>query len=226
MKKVILTVVLLLGVWVGTQKIEMNSALAQTDMVHGIVSPLTNQLGFPLASQLPFTNTVVLIIDFSAAQPRDVATLLLSLQTNVEITLPVLATMTSNATLVNLSSTGQVHGFVTPNVPMPNSAILPPTGAPNGANTVQQTGISITLGTNTFAVDQETFQALLALRDDLQRTLPVLQVLNGTTPSPTNLTTFANPIPQITNFATGHLTNAFTTPLTNQPQVLNAPSPF
>ena len=220
MKKVILTVVILCGVWAGSQVTQMNCASAQANMSF-VAVPFSNQLGFPPTNQVGFTNTLVQPTDLSTAQVGDVSILLLSLQTNVELTLPVLADMTTNATFVNLSSAGQTPGFFTPIVTIPG-ALLPPNGATNGVVTPPQAGVLVSLGTNTFVVSQSVFQALLALQANLQQTLPLLQLLNGTAPVPTNnvaTATFGTQLQAITNFSPMHFTNNFATPLTNQSRV-------
>ena len=180
----------------------------QMNSVSAQTSTLTGMLT-PLTNHLATTNTLVLTTNLSHLQLNDVLTLLLKLQTNVEETLPVLDMVESNVTLVNLPAT-------------------------NGPS---QSPLSLSIGTNTFAIDPPTLEAIAVLRDDLQRTLPVLQALNGTVPAPSNTVVGAATLGATAggppaSFApaplTGALTPPFTnetTPLTNSPDtvVTNAP---
>lgn len=118
---------------------------------------------------------------------EDVQVLLENLQINIEQALPVLAALTGAA-----SSTAGVAPGLTPNqragqraVP-PSSQYLPRTGNPNQrlygagqANRLGAQGLFGTVGTNTFAMDQQTFQLLVILQNDLRHTLPTLQTLNN-----------------------------------------------
>jgi hypothetical protein len=75
------------------------------------------------------------------------------------------------------------------------------------------------IGTNIFTIDPPTFQALVTLRDNLERTLPILQALNGTTP--TNTTTVTGSPPVVLNtLAPPPVTTGFFIPLTNGPPPL------
>ena len=218
MRKIIFTFVLVWGVWAGSQTMQMNSASAQM----GAFTPFTNQPVSPLTNQIAFTNTVVEPTNLSALQMSDVVNLLLVLQTNVEQTLPALAFVESNATFVNPSAAG---GAVAPITSNPASLVASQT------NAVQlPTSFSLRIGTNTFTLDPATLQAIIVLENDLARTLPVLQSLNGTSPTPTNTIsvtrTFLNPAVQ--SFAPPPLTGSFLLPLTNMsPFILTGnPSAF
>jgi hypothetical protein len=212
MKKIFFAIVTLCVVWAGTQTMLMNSASAQMSAFTGTVTPLTNQIGF--------TNTLVPAATNPAAlQLDDVVALLLSLQTNVEQTLPSLTLIVSNATFVNISAAAQFPGAFAPITSNPPSLFSPPAtpGAPQPAS------FSLTVGTNTFPIDPPTLQALIQLRDDLERALPVLQALNGTTASPTNINNTTTPFlnPPVTSFLPAPITNGFSTPLTNQTLLLS-----
>jgi len=106
MKKIFFTVVTFCGIWAGAHLTQMNSVSAQTSAFTGIVIPLTNQIAF--------TNTVAETTNLSALQLADVVSLLLTLQTNLEQTLPALAFVESNATFVNVSAPNPVLGAVAP----------------------------------------------------------------------------------------------------------------
>jgi hypothetical protein len=215
MKKIYFTILILGVVWAGARTPQMNSASAQVGaFTMSPVIPLTNQLVLPLTNQIGFTNTLVPPTnDFSALQLTDVMTLLLSLQTNIEATLPALALVTSNVTAAGSAGTSQVPSAVAPITSNPPSLVEPSTGA----GVAPQTSFSMTVGTNTFTIDQPTLQALVVLRDDLEQALPVLQALNGT--SPTNASApvapVANPAP--VSFSPTPVTNGFFTPMTNPP---------
>ena len=196
------------GIWAGTQKVQMNSAAAQAAIGSGISLPFTNNPVTPLTNNLASTNSVFVTTNLSALQLSDVVTLLLNLQTNVEQALPVIDMVESNATFASASAAITIPGAFAPITS--NPAGLSATGSPNG----QPPTLSVTVGTNTFAISPATLEGLILLRDDLQRTLPVLQQLNGT--EPTNnvgATTFLNP--GVTGFTFGPLTNSVTAPLTN-----------
>src|SRR5262245_53152146 len=77
-----------------------------------------------------FTNTVFQSNDLAGLQISNVVTLLLTLQTNMEETLIVLSSMTTNATAIEVSSA----------VPGPPSPFPQPFGAPR-TNAIQQTAI-------------------------------------------------------------------------------------
>lgn len=232
---------LLAGLVLGVQLAPITSAFAQTNTVPVLAIPLTNNsvfvltnvLGFTNAPPGGFTNTLVQPTNLETLQLTNVVTLLLNLQTNIEVTLPVLATLTSNASVATPSSTGQSFGAVIPITSAPAGLFLAPTGRTNA--TQQPTVISMKLGTNVIEIDPPTFQGLVLLQNDLLRTLPVLQMLNGTAPRQTNaaapfpptttpLTNSSAPVP---NFGIAPLTTTgLTQPLTNQPQLLTTPSPF
>ena len=211
MKKIIFTIVASISVWAGSQTLQMISAAAQTSAFTGQVTPLTNQLAF--------TNTVVDATNLSSLQMSKVVTLLLALQTNVEQTLPALAFLESNATFVNVSATNQATGAVAPITSNPTSLFAPQT---NG--TQIPTSFSLRLGTNLFTLDPATLQAIVVLQGDLAQVLPVLQSLNGTSPTPTNTlsvtTTFLNPA--VKSFAPPPLTGGFLAPLTNMSPFLTS----
>jgi len=183
----------------------------------GTPNGAVNFTPIPLTNQIPFTNTLVMPTNGAAFQLSDVLTLLLTLQTNIEQTLPVLDFIQSNAAIVSVSSTNVVQGFAAPmtSIPAPLGANLTPTGAASGTTRPRVISLSIRIGTNNFNVDAATLQAIFVLRNDLGRSLPVLQSLNGTTSPPTNSTApmaFFNS--SVTNFSPGPLTNNLV-PLTN-----------
>jgi len=102
---------------------------------------------------------------------------------------------------------------------LPASPILPATGNPNQQTTSQgrttattaQNGQFIlgTVGTNTVQMDQQTFQLLAVLQNNLQQTLPILQSLSGTVSflnsnagasvNPAFITGFSNRVGVVTN---------------------------
>ncbi len=218
MKKIFFTIVTLCGICVGAHSLRMNTAAAQTGNVTTTLIPLTNQV--------PFTNTVVPPTNLTTIQLSNVVTLLLTLQTNIEQTLPVLDLIQSNAVVVSVEPTNRL-GINMPLTNLINNPTLTPTGAPHGR---RQTSLAVTIGTNTFGIDGPTLQALFILRDNLQQALTVVQALNGTVPAPTNsLPPSARFIPPpVTNFSPGPLTNQLSVPPTNQPPfgMLNGQSPF
>lgn len=194
------------------------------------VFPFTNLLGFTNSLQGGFTNTLVQPTNLSLLRLTNIVSILLNLQTNIEETLPVLGVLTSNATVTLPSTTSQAPATVVPLTQAPAGMFLPPTGQ---VNAQQPTVISMTLGTNVIEIDPRTFQALVQLRDDLEQTLPVLQMLNGTAPRQTNTfsslpinTPLTNAFTPAVNFGLNPLTGGFPPPLTNQPKVLSNPSPF
>ena len=209
---------------------KMGSAFAQTSVAPGMLLPNTNRLVLPLTNGLGFTNTLVHATNLSALQLSNVVDLLLSLQTNIEEVLPVLTTLTSNATFE--TAAGQVPQTVPPLTSSPAGASLPPTG--RVTNPIPEQTIAMPLGSNIIEIDPATFQGLVSLRDDLELALPVLQMLNGTAPSQTNNNTntlltptgFTNPFPAVTNFPITPITHPFSAPLTNQSHILTIPSPF
>lgn len=230
MKKLIRTLPVCCALWSGIQLANMGSAFAQTSMVPNVVLPNTNVLVLPLTNGLGFTNTLVPVTNLSNLQLSNVVTLLLSLQTNIEQTLPVLTTLTTNATFE--TAAGPVSQTVVPLTTNAAGALLPSTGQVAGAITQLNT-IAAPLGTNIIEIDPGTFQGLVSLRDDLAVALPVLQMLNGTAPSQTNNTNhlltptgFTNPIVAVTNFPITPLSRPFTTPLTNQSHMVTIPTPF
>jgi hypothetical protein len=216
MKKIFITIVTLCGICVGTHSLQLNSAVAQTDTV-------TTTTIIPLTNQVPFTNTLVSPTNLSTIQLSNVVALLLTLQTNIEETLPVLDLIQSNAVVVSVAPTNRL-GI---NSPLTNATGLTPTGAANGR---RHTSLSVNIGTNSFAIDAPTLQGLFILRANLQQALSVLQGLNGTAPMPTNSlppsATFTPP--PVTNFSPGPLTNRFNVPPTNTPPFVmsNGQSPF
>ncbi|HXS68433.1 MAG TPA: hypothetical protein VN761_06285 [Candidatus Polarisedimenticolia bacterium] len=176
-----------------------------------MVTPLTNGMGF--------TNTLVQPTNLNEVQLADVVEMLITLQTNVEETLPELSLLTSNVTFTATAPaptpTTQFHGVIQPMTSGPAPLFSPET-APGASTTAptQPTSFSLTVGTNRFTIDPPTLQALVQLRDDLQRALPVLQALNGTTPTNGAPVTFLNP--PATSFFFAPVTNNFFIPLTNQ----------
>jgi len=216
MKKIFFTIVTLCGICVGAHSLQMNSAAAQTGTVTTTIIPLTNQA--------PFINTLVTPTNLTSIQLSNVVTLLLTLQSNIEETLPVLDLVQSNAIVVSVEPTNRL-GITTPLTNSINPA-LTPTGAASGQ---PQTSLAVTIGTNSFGIDAPTLQALFILRDNLQQSLTVLQALNGTAPRAANLPPSATFIPPpITNFSPGPLTNRLSVPPTNTPPfvMLNGQSPF
>jgi hypothetical protein len=160
-------------------------------------------------------NTLVPPTTGTEFQLPDVVKLLLTLQSNIETTLPVLDLIQSNASVVSLVSTNIVQGFAMPMTSIPQP-LLTPTGAASGTNRPHVTSLSVRVGTNHFDIDAATLQGIFVLRNGLQQTLPVLQSLNGTSPSQTN--SLASPSsfnPGVTNFMPNPITNQFATPLTN-----------
>lgn len=201
----------------GTQTLSTNSASAQTiEPLTGMSNPLTNGLGF--------TNTLLTPTNLSELQLNDVVTLLMGLQTNVEETLPALMLITSNVTF-NVpppAASLQTHGVIAPITSNPPSLVEAPSVAVAVPASEPQTSFSVTVGTNTFVIDPPTLQALVQLRDDLQRALPVLQALNGTTPTNAPPATFLNP--SGASFVPAPVTNNFFAPLTNQSSFLQPPA--
>lgn len=228
MKKLIRTLPVWCALWSGIQLANTGSAFAQTSMVPNVL-PNTNLLALPLTNGLGFTNTLVPVTNLSNLQLSNVVTLLLSLQTNVEQVLPVLSSLTSNATFE--AAAGPVSQPVVPLTTNAAGALVPSTGQTAGAIT-QLSTIAAPLGTNIIEIDPGTFQGLVSLRDDLELALPVLQMLNGTAPSTNNTnhlltpTGFTNPIVAVTNLFIAPLSQPFTTPLTNQSHIVTIPTPF
>jgi hypothetical protein len=223
MKKILVTIVMLCGVWISAHSLQINSATAQSGTIATTIIPLTNQV--------PFTNTLVPPTNLTTIQLSNVLTLLLTLQTNIEETLPVLDLLQSNAIVVSVVPTNRPFGIVPP-LTNPASSRLTPTGAATG-NSRPLTSLAVRIGTNEFAIDAPTLQGLFVLRDDLQRSLTVLQQLNGTTPPPTNSAPALPPPssfipPPVTNFSPGPMTNGFTVPMTNTPPFVTSgvPSAF
>jgi len=216
MKKILLTLVTFVGIWAaGAQSLPPASGVSQIGTTNGalIFTPI------PLTNQPAFTNTLVPATNGPALQLPEVLTLLLTLQTNIETTLPVLDFIQSNASVVSVSPTNVTQGFAAPMTSIPPP--LTPTGAASGTNRPQVTSLSVRIGTNNFDIDAATLQGIFILRNGLQQTLPFLQSLNGTSPSQTN-PVVASPSsfnPGVTNFMPLPITNGFFTPLTN-------PAPF
>lgn len=239
MKKHVYTLVVACAVLIGVKTFPISSAIAQTTTPPIFAIPLTNNTVFALTNLLGFTNTPPGGFTNTLVQPTNlvnlrlsnVVTLLLTLQTNIEVTLPVLAILTSNASVTVSSASTQVPAAVIPITSAPAGLFLTATGETNGA---QQPIISMTLGTNAIEIDPATFQGLVLLQNDLQQTLPVLQMLNGTAPTETNvaaalpatMTPLTNSfMPATRGFFTPR-TGRFPPPLTNQSQILTTPSPF
>jgi hypothetical protein len=197
----------------------MNSVSAQT----GAFTPFTNAPGIPLTNQLAFTNTLVEATNLSAMELSDVVALLLSLQTNVEETLPVLDLIESNAAAAS-ASTVPLNGPFAHITSNPQSLFSPPTGT--GGQ--QQTSLPVRVGTNIFDIDPATLQAITTLRQNLAQALPALQALNGTSPTLTNGVTSNTTFSPPRNFVPAPLTNGFFTPLTNMSPFLTSgvPSAF
>jgi hypothetical protein len=224
MKKIPFTLAVLLGIWTGSNSLPTPSAVAQTSTTNGAFrfTPI------PLTNQPPFTNTLMPPTNAVSLQLSNVVTLLLTLQSNIEESLPMLDFIQSNAVVVSVSPTNAIHGFAAPITSLPPSLGLTPTGAASGTQRV--TSLSTHIGTNDFTIDAATLQAVFVLRNYLQRALPVLQSLNGTTEPPTNSP--AQPPPffnsAVTNFSPGPLTNNLSVPMTNLPTLNTSgiPSPF
>ena len=241
MKKLIYSILFTCAILAGVNSVSTTSAVAQAAAAPVISVPLTNNAVFVVTNVLRisnspaggFTNTLVQPTNLLTLRLSNVVTLLLGLQTNIEETLPVLAVLTSNANVTVSAGTAQVQAAVIPITSAPAGLFLAPTGR---ATTNQQpTVISMTLGTNVIEIDPPTFQALVLLQNDLEQTLPVLQMLNGTAPKETNAVTpgaaittpLTNSFSPVPNFGVAPLTTTgMVPPLTNQPQVLTTPSPF
>jgi hypothetical protein len=148
--------------------------------------------------------------NLSAMELSDVVALLLSLQTNVEETLPVLDLIESNAAAAS-ASTVPLNGPFAHITSNPQSLFSPPTGT--GGQ--QQTSLPVRVGTNIFDIDPATLQAITTLRQNLAQALPALQALNGTSPTLTNGVTSSSTFSPPRNFVPAPLTNGFFTPLTN-----------
>ena len=209
-----------------------NSVFA-VPLTNNTVFSLTNVLGFTNAPPGGFTNTLVQPTNLLNLRLTNVVQLLLTLQTNIEETLPVLAVLTSNASITVSSGNNGVPVAVVPITSAPAGLFLAPTG--RGSETQQPTVISMILGSNTIEIDPPTFQALVLLENDLEQALPVLQTLNGTapretnviTPAPATTTPLTNTFFPVANFGIAPLTTTgLVPPLTNQPQMLRNPSPF
>lgn len=196
-----------------------------TPLTNNTVFPFTNLLGFT-NSPGGFTNTLVQPTNLSLLSLTNVASILLNLQTNIETTLPVLGVLTSNATVTLSSSTSQAPAII---VPLTQA----PAGIFQSLTNQQPAVISMSIGTNVIEIDPTTFQALVLLRDDLQQALPVLQMLNGTSPAQTNtftpgsiMTPLTNSFTPAVNFGFRPFAGRFPPPLTNASPVLSNPSPF
>jgi len=231
MKKIFFVAAILCGVWAGSRNLATDSASAQPGTTGTFTRPVTT----PLTNQLTFTNTLVSPTNALSLQLNGLVTLLLKLQTNVELTIPALNLIESNSAAPPAAA--PANNFGRPNVfrgqfgsltsipPPLTGRRLIPTGAASGTATPQTATneISITIGTNTFQLNPATLNAIVTLRDNLERILPALQQLNGTAPQPTNNNapgaSFLNP--PVANFMPLPDTNGFTAPLTNTMQ-----SPF
>jgi hypothetical protein len=210
MKKIFAAVVIFCGLW---------AANAQTVTT---IIPLTNQA--------PFINTVVPSTNFTTIELSNVVTLLLTLQTNIEETLPVLDLIQSNAFVVSVGPTNGLRGIAPP-LTNPVGGTLTPTGAASGSSR-RVTSLAVRIGTNEFEIDAPTLQGLFILRQNLQQSLTVLQALNGTQPTnspppPTSLIPppITNLPPTVTNFSPGPLTNTLRVPLTNMPPFVAPTTP-
>lgn len=213
MKNILITFVTCFGFWAGAQSLQPASGTTRLGSTNGalIFTPI------PLTNQPAFTNTLVPPTNGPAIQQTDLVKLLLTLQTNIETTLPVLDFVQSNANVVSIFPTNVVHGFAAPMTSIPPPLGLTPTGAASGTNRPVVTSLSVRIGTNNFDIDAATLQGIFILRNGLQQTLPVLQLLNGTAPSQSNAIA-APPSsfnPGVTNFMPNPITNQFATPLTN-----------
>ena len=213
MKKILLTFVVLLGI---SAQAQSTSGITQMSPANGafIFTPI------PLTNQPAFTNTLVSVTNASTNQLSDVLRLLLTLQTNIETALPVLDFVQSNASVVSIMPTNTVHGFFTPMTSIPEPLGLTPTGAASGTNRPQVTSLSVRIGTNNFDIDAATLQGIFVLRNRLQQALPVLQSLNGTSPTAAGLSGFDSTPSSffnsnVTNFVPNGVTNLFNAPLTN-----------
>ncbi|HEX4264521.1 MAG TPA: hypothetical protein VH597_09295 [Verrucomicrobiae bacterium] len=224
MKKILFLMVTALAVWAGTRTASMNSTSAQMPAFTGAVIPLTNQpvpftnqLVTPLTNNIGFTNTLVQMTNVSSLQLSDVLARLLSLQTNIEESLPLLSFLTTNINLAGPSQTNQFTGPVEPITSGP-APLLTPTGATTGRQ--QPVSFSMTVGTNTFTLDPATLQALVVLRDDLELALPELQALNGT--SPGNVPSAVAPavVNNVNTLTASRITTGFFVPFTNMPPSL------
>jgi len=218
MKKILFTFAMFLGFWAGAQSVRSNSGLTPISATNGAFI-LTS---IPLTNQPAFTNTLVPSTNGTTLQLPDVLTLLLTLQTNIETTLPVLDSVQSNASVVSVAPTNVTQGFAAPMTSIPTPLGLTPTGAASGNRRPQVRSLSVRIGTNDFNIDTATLQGIFVLRNRLQQTLPVLQSLNGTSPKQTNSLTATNSAaaptffnPGVTNFMPLPITNQFATPLTN-----------
>jgi hypothetical protein len=220
MKKIF--AIMSLALWAGAHSVSMNSSLAQTGNITRTIIPLTNQV--------PFTNTLVPPTNLTTIELSNVVTLLLTLQTNIEETLPVLDLIQSNAFVVSVGPTNGLRGIAPP-LTNPASPILTPTGAASGSPR-RQTSLVVKIGTNEFEIDAPTLLALFSLRQNLQQSLTALQALNGTEPtnSPPPATSLIPPPitnlpPTVTNFSPGPLTNTLSVPPTNKPPFVTPTSP-
>jgi len=227
MKKFLFTIATVLGISAGTHSLQVNSAAAQVGRM-GAVNGAVNFTPIPLTNQIAFTNTVV-TTNGASLQLNELVALLLTLQTNIEETLPALDFVQTNAVVVSITPTNAIQGFAAPMTSIPASlgSALTPTGEASGTSRPQVTGLSIRIGTNSFDFDTATLQAIFVLRNNLAHSLPVLQSLNGTTALPTNepaATPFFNS--SVTNFSPGPMTNTVITPLTNNQTPFNNFAPF
>jgi hypothetical protein len=177
---------------------------------------VSNQFGFSNRLSSDFTNDFVGSGGFSNLALEDIQLLLVSLQSDIELALPALVSLTSG---IDVNAGGNVApGTVAPantdaavanpnvgaNVATTVTRPAPVTVAPGrvggvgaGANNpavpgqpnqrilapgqVHQIGGAFVgmVGTNTLAMNPDTFQMLLFLRNNLQQTRNLLQALNG-----------------------------------------------
>jgi hypothetical protein len=216
MKKILFLMMTGLAAWAGTRTASMNSASAQMPAFTGAVIPLTNQ-PVPLTNNIGFTNTLVQMTNVSGLQLNDVLTRLLSLQTNIEESLPLLSFLTTNINLAGPSQPNQFTGPIEPLTSGP-APLLTPTGAATGQQ--QPVSFSMTVGTNTFTLDPATLQALVILRDDLELALPELQALNGTSPTDVPGTVAPAVVNNVNTLTPSRITTGFFVPFTNMPPSL------
>ena len=202
----------MLAISAGTQSAHLDYASAQTPAFTGAVMPITDPFASPLTNNLGFTNSLVQVTNLTAIQMSDVLGRLLSLQTNIEASLPVLSFLTTN---INVTTPPQTTQFGAIQPITSNPAPLTPTGAASGRQPA--TSFSLIVGTNIFTIDPSTLQALVTLRNDLELALPELQALNGTTP--TNISSAIQPS-AVNTLAPSPVRNGFFTPFTNMPAPL------
>ncbi len=148
----------------------------------------------------------------------ELSTLLGELETNIVTTLPVLAAFNNSFDFVNFGLSGARPGLV-PTTTANFGTSLGSNFSLNlaahaGANVATPTGTGTNGGFASVPITRDTLRQLLVVQADLERALPLLEIVNGQT----NLAVSA--INQ--TFAPGTLTNSFAvlsnqflTPLTN-----------